>query len=349
MSWTAELLPAFDDELMIGNLIELPTSPSANDRNSKNEKVLENTKSDSRTEKQAPTVTNNIEKSKELEMELFEPIPTEKRISATTLLLDLKKLIETENNIEANKLLGNLEKVLGINWENNTELLTTCLTLTNNLAKSPQKPNCKLEIIKNVAENNMEYSQEDNLASNSLENIKDSALCANMDFNNSAVSKCISNNEKCLKKINSESENKIPEIKFNAEEVNKEKKENNFDTQSGCKKDSFSKVESNSFMNEGMVLELLANIGKLLAEQSEGHSTSNVLQNIGKVLNSACNNCNLNENANIADNRIETQQTPKKSVPKLENKSRSSLLSKSVNSQSTKRFSLDMDFKVSIL
>ncbi|XP_076249450.1 uncharacterized protein LOC143188853 [Calliopsis andreniformis] len=328
--WTSELLPAFDDEIKTDNLIELLTSPNTNDVNSKNEKVMEQTKSDSSTEKHEICDTKKTEGKKVIEMELIEP---EKRISAATLLLDLKKLVGTENNMEANKLLNDLEKALGVNWENNTELLTTCLSLTNNLGKSPQKSKCNLEIIKNVAENNMEYSQEDNLANNSSENI------IKMD-NNLKTNTCINNTEKCLKEINSPPENEILKAKSNVEEMNNEKEENKFDTEEECKKDSFHETKNNNFGNEKMVLELLANIGKLLTNETEKHSSLDVLKNLGKALHFATNNYNVNENIKPDCNYEEIQQTPKKSVTKFENKKCSSVLSKSRN-----RFSLDLDSK----
>ncbi|KOX69978.1 hypothetical protein WN51_04493 [Melipona quadrifasciata] len=168
LSWTSELLPAFDDETSV-NLIELPISPEKND-SKKNIKITENENNDSYKNKIDECSNKMKENVKDLEMELVEPISVEKRPRAITLLLDLKKLIETEKNVEANKLLENLEKVLGINCKSNTELLTTYLNATNNLSKSPQKSSTSLEVIKrevlNVAYNcnvgkNIEKKYED--------------------------------------------------------------------------------------------------------------------------------------------------------------------------------------------
>ncbi|XP_043260093.1 uncharacterized protein PF11_0213-like [Colletes gigas] len=318
LSWTSELLPAFDDE--VDNLIELPTSPNENNLNSKNKIVTEHIHNDSYANKNEELVINTVkEKIKDLETELIDPISIDKRITTATLLLDLKKLITIENNIEANKLLENLEKVLGINWENNTELLTTYLSPTNNLSKSPQKSNNSLEI-KNVTENNMEFSQEDNLTNGLPNDIKGSGICSNMNFNDSN-NKYSANNKECLKEINSNG----------TENIKKETDENDLDIQNTCKKHSSCKTNDNNCLNEKVAIELLTNIGKLLTEQTEEHSTLNLLKNLGKVLNFASNNCNVNENTKSDNNGIEAQQTSKKSKAKFENKTQTSIKTKSVN------------------
>lgn len=340
LSWTLELLPAFDDEAMVDNLIELPLSPCVNGVNSRNEKAADCAENNSPTDKHEEPKKAE-ENMKDIEMELIETISTEKRITAATLLLDLKKLVTTEKNMRANKLLENLEKVLGVNWDNNTELLTTCLTTTNNLGKSSQKSTSGVEIIKNVAESNMEYSQEDNLSRNSPE-IIDSAFCANVNFNDFGENKCAANNQKNLEEINGESKDEVLEAEPRTEEINKEKEINDLDNENECEIDSFCKTEDNSFKNEKMALELLAHIGKLLAKQTGEHSTSNLLKNLGSVLNFASNKCNIDANTKADDNYVENQRTPKKSTSKFVKKIHSSALSKSAN-----RFSLDLESKVS--
>ena len=338
LSWTLELLPAFDDEAMVDNLIELPLSPCVNGVNPTNEKAADCAENNSPTDKHEEPVAKKAEENvKDIEMELIETISTEKRITAATLLLDLKKLVTTEKNTRANKLLENLEKVLGVNWDNNTELLTTCLTTTNNLGKSSQKSSSSVEIIKNVAESNMEYSREDNLSRNSPE-ITESALCANVNFNDFGENKCAANNQKNLEEINGESKDEVLEVKPKTEEINKEKEINDLDNENQCENDSFCKTEDNSFKNEKMALELLANIGKLLSKQTGEHSTLNLLKNLGNVLNFASNNTDANTKAD--DNYVENQRTPKKSTSKFGKRTHSSALSKSAN-----RFSLDLESK----
>ncbi|XP_017756167.1 PREDICTED: protein PF14_0175-like [Eufriesea mexicana] len=335
-SWTLELLPAFDDEASVENLIELPKSPDGTDTKSKDVKVTENKDNDEKDE-----FNNKVKENvKNLEMELVEPVSTEKRLTAITLLLDLKKLIETESNTEANKLLENLEKALGINCENNTELLTTCLNITNNLAKSPQKSSSNLEIIKNVAENNMEHSQEDNLIGDSTESIKESVFIKNVNFNNVNTNKCI-HNQKHLNDVNNKCECKCEILKTEAgTNINNEKDENKINVPEISEEDSSSKQKNNSLTNEKAVVELLANIGKLLCEQTKGHSTLNILENLGQVLNFASNNCNLANDRKTESVCIRNQQTPRKSKLKLENKTHSSYLSKS-----SSRLSLNVESK----
>lgn len=330
--WTLELLPAFDDETSVENLIELPTSPEGTDTKSKNIEIAENKCNDSNKSKKNE-FSDNV-KVKDLEMELVEPILVEKRFTAVTLLLELKKLIETENNVEANKLVKNLEKALGINCENNTELLTTYLNATNNLAKNPEKSNNNLDMIKNVAEHSMEYSQENNLTSNSMENIKESEFFEKTSFN---ASKCI-DNQKYLNNVNYKSKCETPETKICIEKIKKEKDENEIISHNN--EDSYK--QENNLINEKMVIELLANIGKLLCEQTDEHPTLNVLKNLGKVLNCTSNNCNVDKNTKSNNAYIEIQQTPKKSKLKFENESRS------LYSNSTNRLSLSLESKVYI-
>ncbi|XP_033310566.1 uncharacterized protein PF11_0213-like [Bombus bifarius] len=337
-SWTLELLPAFDDETS-ENLIELPVSPDGAGSKSKNIKITENKDNESYKDRK-DEFSNKIKKDMEdLEMELVEPISMEKRTTAVTLLLDLKKLIRTEKNIEANKLLENLEKVLGINCENNTELLTTYFNTTNNLSKSPPKSSSNLEVIKNVAENNMEYSKEGNLTGDSTESIKESVFFEDINVNNVNTSKCI-DNQKYLSNINKKQKCETSGIEINIENINKEKDKNEFSAQKISENDSSCKEKNNSPLNEKVVIELLANIGKLICRQTEEHPTLNILKNLEKVLNVASNNCNVDKDTKNKNDYIEIQQTPKKSKLKSENEKQSSFLSKSVN-----RLSLNLGSK----
>ncbi|XP_031827554.1 uncharacterized protein LOC116424805 [Nomia melanderi] len=331
--WTSELLPAFDDE--VDNLIELPTSPNTNNANLNCREVSSSKDSVSYTNEKF-VANKSMDNVKDLEMELIDPIPTEKRITAASLVLDLKKLINTENNTEANKLLENLEKVLGINWESNTELLTTYLNLTNNLAKSPLRSSNNLEM-KNVAENNMEYSQEDNITSELSENIKESAFSVNMNINDSSIDKCSTSGEKCFKKIHSETKKSSEELKISNEKINNENKED-ITAQNSNKEDAACKTENTNSLNEKMVMELLVHLGKLLTGQAKEQSTVNLFHNFEKALNLVSNNCN--ENTKTNNNELEVQQISEKSKLKHENKTQSSALSKSTN-----RWSLDLESK----
>ena len=329
------MLPAFDDETS-ENLIELPVSPEKNDSKLKNIKITKNEDNDSYKNKIDKCSDKMKENVKDLEMELVEPISVEKRPTAVTLLLDLKKLIGTEKNVEANKLLENLEKVLGINCENNTELLTTYLSATNNLSKSPQKSNNSLEVIKNVIEDNTEYSKENNLTNDSTESIKESVFFESINLNDANTNKCI-DNQKYLNSIDNKL--KCETSRDQIRNINKEKNKNEFNDQKTSEEDSSCK-EENSPLNEKVVINLLANIGKLL--QTKGHPTLDILKNLGEVLNVAYN-CHVDENIETKYEDVKIQRTSTKSKLKSE-KEMKSFLSKSAN-----RLSLNLDSKVRII
>lgn len=116
-------LPDSDDEVIVDNLIDLPPSPF---------KLEAPPNSPAEVESESPPADESSEEKskirmKEIEMEFIQPKDPEKKIKATSLLLELEKLIKTEKNPDAEKLLVELEKVLGVKWENNTELLGTYL------------------------------------------------------------------------------------------------------------------------------------------------------------------------------------------------------------------------------
>ncbi|XP_033331345.2 uncharacterized protein LOC117223252 [Megalopta genalis] len=322
--WTSELLPAFDDE--VDNLIELPTSPNINNVNSSHEKVTHC--------KDSVLHENTNDNVKDLEKELIDPISTEKRVTAATLLLDLKELINTENNTEANKLLENLERALGISWESNTELLSTYLNLTNNLAKSPQKLNNDLEM-KNVTETTIEHSLDTNVTGDLSENIKE--LGTNLNGNDSSLDKFSVNSQKCLKEIDNELNDRLrnDNEKTKIENENEDSNAQNTNTEGTTRR-----VESNNSVNENVVMDLLTNIGKLLIGQPQEYATVDFLKKFGDVLHLVSGNINVNENIKTNTNDVEIVQISKGSKLKYENKANSSVLSKSVN-----RLSLQMESK----
>ncbi|XP_017882617.1 uncharacterized protein LOC108626459 isoform X3 [Ceratina calcarata] len=306
-SWMPELVPAFDDEISVDNLIELPVSPEGNNAKSEEPKVTEHKGNDS---------LKNKENVRDLEMELVEPIHTEKHLTAATLLLDLKKLIKTENNIEANKLVENLEKTLGVNCVTNTELLTAYLSVTNNLAKSPKKSSSNLEIIKNVGESTMEHSQEDNLTGSSMGSIKESVSFEYVNFNDPDMIKS-TDNQKSLNDVNIESNSEIDVGIENVEEIKKA------NSKIVSEEKSALKMEKNTSINEKLVIELLANIGKLIYAQTEEHPTEDIVTKLRKALQATSRNCNTDNDIESNNAHIEIQQTPKKPKSKFENRSKS--------------------------
>lgn len=325
--WASELLPAFDDE--DENLIELPVSPDEGRAKSKNVKVVKD--NDSCMDKREGLNNKVQDKVKELEMELVEPMSTGKRLSAVTLLLDLKKLITTDENVEANKLLENLEKALGINCQNNTELLATCLNTPNHLDKSPKKSDDNVEVIKNVLENSMEHSHENNLSSDSPKSVNFYDSCKHV------------NNPKYVKNLNNESKYDTLETVNKSEEMKKEEEEK-LNTKNLCTESFTCNEESNNLLNGRVVIELLTNIGKLLSKQTEENPTLDILANLGNVLNFASNNSNIDKDTNSNPANIKNEQTPKNSKIKCGNKKQPSILSKSVN-----RLSIHSESKVSII
>ncbi|XP_033222902.1 uncharacterized protein LOC117176741 isoform X3 [Belonocnema kinseyi] len=116
-------LPDSDDEVIVDNLIDLPPSPFKPEAPPNSPAEVEN---GSPPADESSEEKNKI-RMKEIEMEFIQPKDPEKKIKATSLLLELEKLIKTEQNPDAEKLLIELEKVLGVKWENNTELLGTYL------------------------------------------------------------------------------------------------------------------------------------------------------------------------------------------------------------------------------
>ncbi|KYM93823.1 hypothetical protein ALC62_15524 [Cyphomyrmex costatus] len=124
--WMSELLPAFEDEPVVNDLIDLPMSSEDNLKDIKNSDT-----------KQSPASIDSAEENifKEMESPLTDSSVVKQNI--TSLLLDLRKLVK-ESNPEAKKLLDNLENILDINYKNNTELLVTYFNMSDK-SQSSQK------------------------------------------------------------------------------------------------------------------------------------------------------------------------------------------------------------------
>lgn len=91
--------------------------------------MLVNSSNEAKCEtKELNETVNEMKKIKEIEKEFTQSEDSDKnKIVVTSLLLELEKLIKTEKNPDAEKLLNDLEKVLGVKWENNTDLLNVYL------------------------------------------------------------------------------------------------------------------------------------------------------------------------------------------------------------------------------
>ncbi|XP_051162987.1 repetitive organellar protein-like isoform X2 [Leptopilina boulardi] len=136
-------LPDSDDEVEV-NLIDLPVSPL------KSADVPENSLETKNENQQINKTDNEINKIKEIEMEFTQPVDPDKKIVVTSLLLELEKLIKTEKNPDAEKLLNDLEKVLGVKWENNTDLLNVYLQNAKDNVQIDKNDNVNNEETENI-------------------------------------------------------------------------------------------------------------------------------------------------------------------------------------------------------
>ncbi|XP_011865634.1 PREDICTED: uncharacterized protein LOC105560805 isoform X2 [Vollenhovia emeryi] len=125
--WMSELLPAFEDEPVVNDLIELPVSPGGNSKDV-----------GSNGEKESPASVGSTEENLWKILESSFTGVTAVKQDVPSLLSDLRKLIKTESNPEAKKLLDNLENMLDIKYKDNTELLATYLNASDE-SPSPRK------------------------------------------------------------------------------------------------------------------------------------------------------------------------------------------------------------------
>ncbi|CAL1682192.1 unnamed protein product [Lasius platythorax] len=260
--WMSELLPAFEDDLVVDNLIELPISPEENSKGIR-----------SNDKKQSPTSIDNVDKNslKEMEPQFTDCV---KQTVIISLLSDLRKLIKVENNSEVDKLLDNLENALDSNCKNNTELLVTCLNISNEL-QSPQK--ISSDIVEKSEVTNTDKSDEESGKVSSKEEISNAEKlpsdisCRLEDTSSQATT--ISSDNLSVKpssyKDNSENHHSPKEVHTN------------------CAK------EKDNQPDEKLAVELLMNLGKLLSGQAEDATTMQLLKCIGKALNVASNNSKI--------------------------------------------------------
>ncbi|XP_012233947.1 serine-rich adhesin for platelets-like [Linepithema humile] len=274
--WMSELLPAFEDEPVVDNLIELPVSP---------EKSIEDSKNNSKKQSFVNIDENSLkETSSELSTSNI------KQTIVTSLLSDLKKIVKTEDNPEANKLFNNLEKALNVNCKNNTELLMTYLNISNEL-QSPQKT--LSEDVERSEKTNTDKNEEKN------EKISDENLCnneklpldINKKFGNTSETATVSDNSSSIKssscKDNSENDLDINSSKENT----------------GCAE------EENNQTDEKLAIELLMSLGKLLSGQTEDVTTMQLLKNIGKALNVVSNSSKIESEVQTDRKIHNVQQT----------------------------------------
>lgn len=272
----SELLPAFEDDLIVDNLIELPISSEENSRIIKN------------TDKEQSLSNDNVDENslKQIEPQLTDCV---KQTVVTSLLTDLRKLIKAENNPEVDKLLDNLENALGSNYKNNTELLVTCLNISNEL-QSPQK--ISSENVEKSKVTNTDKSEEESEKISSKEEICNTGTLSdgNCKLENTSQTTTISSDNLSVKPSSY-----------------KDNDENNLSITNSIKEADINHGKDNQ-PDEKLAVELLMNLGKLLSGQVEDATTMQLLKCIGKALNVASNNYKIENETQLDNNKMHNIQ-----------------------------------------
>ncbi|XP_011685031.1 PREDICTED: uncharacterized protein LOC105448247 isoform X2 [Wasmannia auropunctata] len=289
--WMSELLPAFEDEPVVNNLIDLPGSPEGHLKNIQN----------SDKKQSSASIDSAEELFKKMESSLTDA-PAVKQ-DVTSLLSDLRKLVKTESNPEAKKLLDNLENILDINYKNNTELLMSCFNVPNKSSRSPQK-----------------------VSSESIERFDKSSVDKSEDTSGKAsFQEKLCNAEKSLSDTTSKSEDTSRDA-LSIEKSFSSCKDNNEDRTS-----TTHSSDKDNQVDKKVAIELLVNLRKLLSGQAEDDVTMQLLKNIGKVLNTALNNGTESETrANCTGRQNIQQTTPVRKPPESARDVHSSALSTKV-------------------
>lgn len=275
--WMSELLPAFEDDLIVDNLIELPISSEENSRIIKN------------TDKEQSLSNNNVDENS---LKQIEPHFTDcvKQTVVTSLLTELRKLVKAENNPEVNQLLDNLESALGSNYKNNTELLVTCLNISNEL-RSPQKISSDIE---KSEVTNTDKSEEKSEKISSKEEICNTEKLSDMNYKleNTSQTTTMSSDDLSVKPSS-----------------HKDNDENNLNITNSSKETDINYVkDKDNQPDEKLAVELLMNLGKLLSGQVEDATTMQLLKCIGKALNIASNNYKIKSETQLDNNKMHNIQ-----------------------------------------
>lgn len=306
----SELLPAFEDEPVVNDLIDLPVSPKGNSKDIKNSDT-----------KQSSASIDSAEENIFKEMELPFTDSSVVKQNVTSLLSDLRKLVK-ESNPKAKKLLDNLENILDINYKNNTELLVTCFN-TSNKSQSSQK-----------------------ISSESIERFDKSSTDKSEEEDDKILSpEKLCNDEKSLPDIN-----KLKDTSQDVVSIEKSSntssscKDNSEDCISTSNLSEHSKhKEKDNQVDKKVAIELLVNLKKLLSGQTEDAMTVKLLKNIGRALNTALNSTENEMQANYTEKQNIQQATPVRNPPESGRNVHSSALSTKV----AHRRSLESKSKVS--
>ncbi|KYM81861.1 hypothetical protein ALC53_07653 [Atta colombica] len=274
--WISELLPAFEDEPVVNDLIDLPMSPEGNLKYIKSSDT-----------KQSPASIDSAEENifKEMESPFTDSSVVKQNI--TSLLSNLRKLVK-ENNPKAKELLDDLENILDINYKNNTELLVTCFN-TSNKSQSSLK-----------------------ISSESIERFNKSSTGEEKEDGKILFSEKLCSDEKSLPDINTlkDISQDIVSIEKSSN-MSLSCKDNSEDCMSTSNLSEHSKYkEKDNQVDKKVAIELLINLKKLLSGQAEDTMTIKLLKNIGRALNTALNSTENEIQANYIEKQNIQQTTP---------------------------------------
>jgi len=310
----SELLPAFEDEPVVNDLIDLPVSP---------EGKLKDIKNSDKKQSSASIDSTDENLFKKMESPLTGDAVVKENI--TSLLSDLRKLVKTESNPEAKKILDNLENILDINYKNNTELLVTCFNASN---KSQSLQKISSESIERFDKSSADKSEEESDKISSQEKLFNEKSDENYKVED--ISQDITNIEKSSVTSSSCKDNSEDHMSTtHSSDITEHNKHTK---------------EKDNQVDKKVAVELLVNLQKLLSGQAEDNTVIQLLKNIGKALNTALNNNTENKiQANCTGKRNIQRTTPVRNPPESDRNVHSSALSTNVGH----RRSLEPNSKVS--
>ncbi|XP_058800719.1 probable serine/threonine-protein kinase DDB_G0282963 [Phymastichus coffea] len=232
---------------------------------------------------------------KALENEFILSEDTDKKAVTATLLLDLEKLIKEQNNPDAFKILTDLQKMLGVECDNNTEILQVCL---QNMSPQDKKEH----------ESDTDSSK-----------VVDSASVKNVKPNNygELTGNNKNNAEQLLENKSNNSSNDITDL--NIDNESKDIPSDNVDSQSDAKKES--KLQENNdeiLEDKKLALNLLQTLNKIVSK-NDGDSAVDILKSLSTVLNMASESKNKEKPVPVM------KENRRSNASKLINRSTSSL------------------------
>jgi hypothetical protein len=261
-------LPKSDDET-VDNLIDLPVSP------------LKNTllpKVNVTTEKHVETnVIFSKDNIKELENEFIDKKNGNKKAITARLLLDLEKLIKEDNNPDAYKILNDLQKLLGMECDNNSEILQLHLQNINSCPITTENKNIdELYLCTNTDNSNYELntSKKNVLNDNKINFFNSKEILVNKQNNTNSNLKL---NVNGLKENISDNKIKINEFQYT------KKNKKNLDNLSESENLAGILINTlNNFVdekNKNSAVDILRSLGAALSMATDSGTKNNHKQN----------------------------------------------------------------------